>query len=365
MAQQYRFRTGADVYSSDGQKIGDISSVGPDYLHVTTGFLGLGGDLYIPNSAVSRVADDKVYLNVSKDRINAMGWTQKPTEAIEAGRAGTFAGTMPAAAESGAGLRTIPQQLSGYSLYSSDDHEIGKIYDQGPNYAHVRTGLFGLGGELYVPLNAIDHCTEDRCYLNVPADRISSMGWNRMPAEGAAAGYAAAAPPVQREVTEAAPRPVEKEEERRIPLRDEEIEVHKHREKVGEVVIRKDVVEEQRSFDVPVTREEVSIERHMVDRPSEGSIPPVGREEEVIRVPVYEDVVDVEKRQHVHEEVVVSPEDVTTHQRVTETVRREVPEVETTGEARKFVHEEREGEELTEEERRERQRREQQRRQAR
>lgn len=355
MAQQYRFRTGADVYSSDGEKIGDISSVGPNYLHVTTGFLGLGGDLYIPNSAVSRVADDKVYLNVSKDRISSMGWTQKPTEVAGAG---TSAGTMPAAAAGAAGLGTIPQQLSGYSLYSSDNHEIGKIYDQGPNYAHVRTGLFGLGGELFVPLSAIDHCTEDRCYLNVPADRISSMGWNRMPAAGAAAGYAAAAPPVQREAAQAAPRPVAEEEaERRIPLRDEEIEVHKHREKVGEVVIRKDVVEEQRSFDVPVTREEVSIERHTVDRPSEGSIPPAGREEEVARVPVYEDVVDVEKRQHVHEEVVVSPEDVTTHQRITETVRREVPEVETTGEARKFVHEEREGEELTEEERREQQRR--------
>jgi uncharacterized protein (TIGR02271 family) len=357
MAQRYQFRTGADVYGSDGQKVGDISDVGPNYLHVTTGFLGLGGDLYIPFDAVSRTEDDKVYLNVPKDRVSAMGWTQKPAEAMEAGRPSTYAGTMPAATETAGGIRALPQRLTGYSLYSSDNHEIGKVYDQGPNYAHVRTGLFGLGGELYVPLSAIDHCTEDRCYLNVPADRISSLGWNRPPAEQAAAGYREeAAQRVHREAAEAAPHRLE-EESRRIPLRDEEIEVRKHREKVGEVVIRKDVVEEQRTIDVPVTREEIKIERHTVDRPAEGPMPSPGHEEEVLRVPVYEDVVDVEKRQHVHEEVVVSPEDVTTHEHVTETIRREVPELETTGEARKFIHEEDKIEEKPEKERGEQRRR--------
>lgn len=227
----------------------------------------------------------------------------------------------------------LPEQLSGYTLYGSDNKSIGKIQEAGHDYLHVTTGLLGLGGALYVPRSAIDRCSGDTCYLDIPADQVHAMGWNRMPAEQPTA-------PLPKE---AAAKPTERveatEEARRIPLRDEEIEVHKHREKVGEVVIGKEVVEEQRSFDVPVSREEVTIERYTVDRPMEGTMPPVGRESEVVRVPIYEDVVDVEKRAHVHEEIVVSPEDITTQERVSGTVRREVPEVTTTGEAKKFVHE--------------------------
>ena len=350
MPQQYQFRKGADVFDSDGNKIGDVSDVGSNYLDVTTGFLGLGGNLFIPFDAVSRVEGDRIYLNVSRDRIGSMGWNEKPAEAMTTGQAQTY-GTMPAAGATGYGLANLPQHLTGYELYSSDDKDVGKVYDESPGYIHVRTGLFGLGGEFFVPRDAIDRCTDDRCYLKVPADRIKDMGWNRRPTE--AVGYAEreAAPPTREaaprpreEVTEARPAPTE-EGVHRMSLRDEEIEVHKHREKVGEVVISKDVVEEQRSINVPVSHEEVRIERHDVDRPTTGEITEAGTKEE-IRVPIYEDVVDVEKRPHVHEEVTVSPEEVTSQERVTRTVRREVPEVKMTGEAEKYV----EGEEAIEEE---------------
>lgn len=240
----------------------------------------------------------------------------------------------------------LPAQLTGFKLYGSDNRSIGRISDEGPNYVHVMTGLLGLGPELFVPRSAIHHCQDDRCYLSMAADQVSTMGWDRAPAEQPTTTYreaaAAAAPPVY--PAEAAAPPYTRgemtEEARRIPLRDEEIEVHKHREKVGEVVISKDVVEEQRTIDVPVSREEVTIERHRVDRPTEEALPPAGREADVVRVPVYEEFIDVEKHARVHEEIVVSPEDVTTQERVTRTVRREVPKVETTGQAEKLVHEE-------------------------
>ena len=84
-----QFQKGADVYSSDGQKIGSISDIGPNYLHVTTGFLGLGRDLFVPFDAVSRSERDNVYLNVFKDRIEQMGWDRRPKEhAATAGRGG-------------------------------------------------------------------------------------------------------------------------------------------------------------------------------------------------------------------------------------------------------------------------------------
>ncbi len=250
---------------------------------------------------------------------------------------------------SGYARQPLPEHLSGYTLYGSDNKSVGKIQDAGPDYIHVTTGLLGLGGALNIPRSAIDHCSGDSCYLDIPADQVHAMGWNRAPAEQ----------PTEEQRKQAAGMPPAQgveEQARRIPLRDEEIEVHKHREKVGEVVIGKEVVEEQRTLNVPVSREEVTIERHIVDRPAEGALPPTGRESEVVRVPIYEDVVDVEKRAHVHEELVVSPEDVTTQEKITRTVRREVPEVSTTGEAKKFVHESGDVEENAPEEPREKRR---------
>jgi uncharacterized protein (TIGR02271 family) len=241
---------------------------------------------------------------------------------------------------SGATGPILPGQFTGYKLYSSDNKSIGKISDEGPNYVHVMTGLLGLGPDLFVPRSAIGRCADDHCYLNMTADQVHTMGWDHAPTEQPAATYReeATAMPISRGAVS--------EEVQRIPLRDEEIEVRKHREKVGEVVITKEVVEEQRTIDVPVSREEVTIERHMVDRPTEEALPPVGREAETVRVPIYEEFVDVEKHARVREEIVVSPEDVTTQERVTRTVRREVPKVETSGEAEKFVHEEANVEEL-------------------
>ncbi|HUX87421.1 MAG TPA: YsnF/AvaK domain-containing protein [Chloroflexota bacterium] len=242
------------------------------------------------------------------------------------------------------GESMIPERLTGYKLYSSDDKSIGKVADEGAGYLTIPTGLFGLGGELHVPRSAISSCSDDRCYLNVPSDRIHEMGWQNPPAEqtGATRQAGMAGAPEAHRVSE--------EETRRIPLREEEIEVHKHREKVGEVVISKNVVEEKQTIDVPIQHEEVCIERHTVDRPTSEALPAPGPEGEVARVPIYEDVVDVEKHARVHEEIVVSPEDVTTQERVTRTVRREVPKVEETGEAGKFVHEEGSCEDLSPEE---------------
>lgn len=44
-------QVGWDVYGSDGEKVGDVSDVGSNYLLVTKGFL-FTKDIYIPPSAV-------------------------------------------------------------------------------------------------------------------------------------------------------------------------------------------------------------------------------------------------------------------------------------------------------------------------
>ncbi len=116
---------------------------------------------------------------------------------------------------------------------------------------------------------------------------------------------------------------------RTVELREEELQAHKQAAQAGEVTLRKDVVTEQRTIDVPVTHEEVAVERHAVDRrPSDR---PIGEGGETVRVPVREEQVSVEKRPVVTEEVEIGKRQVQETKQVSGTVRREEVRVEGQG----------------------------------
>jgi uncharacterized protein (TIGR02271 family) len=118
------------------------------------------------------------------------------------------------------------------------------------------------------------------------------------------------------------------EGEQRMQLREEQLQVYKQPVETGQVGLRKEVVSEQQSVDVPVTHEEVYIER----RPGSGqpSDAPIG-EGETFRVPVREEQVGVNKQQVVREEVALGKRQVQDTQHVTDTVRREEARVERQG----------------------------------
>jgi uncharacterized protein (TIGR02271 family) len=113
-----------------------------------------------------------------------------------------------------------------------------------------------------------------------------------------------------------------------VKLREEQLRVQKQPVQTGEARLRKDVVTEQQSIDVPVTREEVYVER----RPASGepSDTPIG-EGETYRVPVREEQVTVEKQPVVREEVSLGKRAVQDTQRVSDTVRREEAHIEREG----------------------------------
>jgi sporulation protein YlmC with PRC-barrel domain len=90
-----RVREGMDVYSSDGEKIGEVGDVNigtrpgqmvtsesvteeRSYFQVTRGFLGLGDDLWLPGQAIARVSDDAVTLKYSSDEAPRRAWTSEP-----------------------------------------------------------------------------------------------------------------------------------------------------------------------------------------------------------------------------------------------------------------------------------------------
>src|SRR5512142_2952271 len=114
----------------------------------------------------------------------------------------------------------------------------------------------------------------------------------------------------------------------RIQLREEELQAHKQPVEAGEVRVRKEVVTEHRTLEVPVQREEVVIERHApTGEPAASDIRP-GEE---IRIPVRKEQVSVEKRPVVKEEVTVGKRVVQGTEQVGGEVRREEVRVERAG----------------------------------
>jgi uncharacterized protein (TIGR02271 family) len=110
------------------------------------------------------------------------------------------------------------------------------------------------------------------------------------------------------------------QEQNKIQLLGEVLRVHKDRVSRGEVRIRKEVITETQTVQVPVTREELVIERRPVDQatPAAGSI---GESE--IRIPLSEERASVDTSTVVREEVAVGKKPVQEVRDVTGEVRRE------------------------------------------
>jgi uncharacterized protein (TIGR02271 family) len=98
--------------------------------------------------------------------------------------------------------------------------------------------------------------------------------------------------------------------------------VHKERVLRGEARIHKDVVSEEQTIEVPVSREELVLERVPVSGNVPASGARIGSDQE-IRVPLTEETVRLEKQPVVREEVIVGKREVENVATVGDTVRHE------------------------------------------
>ena len=105
-----------------------------------------------------------------------------------------------------------------------------------------------------------------------------------------------------------------------MPLAEERLDIKKQDRSGGEVRLKKEVVSEFRTIEVPVSREQVRVERV----PGTGSTPPSASfQEETVSMPLREEEVVVSKRPVVREEVRLKKDRVQETRQVSETVRRE------------------------------------------
>ena len=114
--------------------------------------------------------------------------------------------------------------------------------------------------------------------------------------------------------------------QQRIQLLGEVLRVHKDRISRGEVRIRKEVITEQQTIQVPVTREELVIERIAASGQT-GVQGQIGENSE-IRIPLTEETASVDRQTVVREEIAVGKRAVESVQEVGGAVRHEELEVE-------------------------------------
>lgn len=120
----------------------------------------------------------------------------------------------------------------------------------------------------------------------------------------------------------------------RLQLLEERLVVNKERIRAGAVEIGKHVETTQQTVNVPLEREEVIIERHPVSdaRPVEGAV--LGQDSQTVRVDLEAERANVQKQAYVTEEIEIGKRTVTETQTVTDTVGREVLDVNKTGDVR-------------------------------
>ena len=211
---------------------------------------------------------------------------------------GTLASTL-----AGAGIGAAAGGLLGALVGMGVPEEDARHFDQG----------FRAGGTL-VTVNAGSRVEEARACLYESGADLGSVG----------RGMQAGATTVGRNPSS--------ESSESIELREEELRAEKERVQAGEVRVRKEVVSEERTLEVPVSREEVVIER----RPAAGGRTASGEIEEgdEVRIPLMEEEVRVEKTPVVREEVTLKKRQVQGTEQVSDTVRREEARIEQTGDAR-------------------------------
>ena len=118
------------------------------------------------------------------------------------------------------------------------------------------------------------------------------------------------------------------DQEERIRLHEERLNVDKERVQSGEITIDKHVIEDEQTVEVPVSREEVYIERRAVN--DETAADEVFDDGENLHIPIMKERLEVTKRPVVSEEIIVGKRRVQDTETVRETVRREEAEIDGT-----------------------------------
>jgi uncharacterized protein (TIGR02271 family) len=270
-------RVGTDVFGSDGDKIGDVGEVGADYVLVRAGAF-TSTDLYIPMSALAGSDQNGLRLSVPASQVQTMGWDQSPTM--------------------GMGSTTETTTSTGGVSVGSSDVSTEAAYTES---AGATPGGY--------------------------TDTTGATGGYTETTE--TTGTAGTSTGEYVDTTGAASASASDDDATRVRRYEEELQAQKVERQAGEVRVNKDVIEEEQTLEVPVTREQVQV-RSVT--PTEDVVDTSEAfQEGSISVPVREEDVELSKQTRVAEELEIQKQRVTETERVSDTVRKEVVDVEPGG----------------------------------
>ncbi|EYB68521.1 hypothetical protein DEIPH_ctg021orf0032 [Deinococcus phoenicis] len=233
---------------------------------------------------------------------------------------------------------------SGNTAYGYNGDKIGTVRDAlvNPNTGRIRYLIVDAGGwfsskEVLVPVGEARFADNGVYFDNLTKDQVRDLGEYRMDQQYTDTDERFASDErVLRgaNTDEATYRERAYRTPDRLQLLEERLVVNKDRFQAGTVEIGKHVETRQENVSVPLTREEVVIERHPVTdaRPVDGAV--LGADSQTMRVDLEAERASVSKQAFVTEEVEIGKRSVTENQTVTETVGREVLDVNKTGDVR-------------------------------
>jgi uncharacterized protein (TIGR02271 family) len=218
---------GWNVYDRDGEKIGSISEVGPNYLLVQKGMIFVR-DIYVPMTAVTNTnpAEEAIQISVGKDEIDDQGWDAPPVWVAP-----------PSTASAGQDDDGLPEDLS---IFRGTDQAAGGEAVRVPVHREeLRATTVPHTSEAQVRRDVV----EERQAIDVPVTH-EEIDVRRTPVD----------------------RPATAEEATfsggtiRVPLREDQVVVDKQARVVEEVEVgRRPVTHTQRVEDT-VRREEVTVD---------------------------------------------------------------------------------------------------------
>ena len=188
----------------------------------------------------------------------------------------------------------------------SNDEDLGEVQEVTDGYVLVQRGMINKE-KFYIPQDQAESYDGSVLRFKISEDEIKSRYMSDMP------------PPPQsftKEASSRIQRSEGQEQETKVPLTDEKLQVSKET-KQSQATITKEPVKETKKVDVPLTHEEVTIETRPPSGDTQAQEPVSSRED--ITIPVKkEEIGEVTKTPYVKEEVVVKKKPVTETKEVTE-----------------------------------------------
>jgi uncharacterized protein (TIGR02271 family) len=216
--------------------------------------------------------------------------------------------------------KPIEGELDPFDLYASDGEKVGTVIEVNDEYLVVEHGGFLGLGESHgtIPRNYVRSSSDEAWHLSIDSDRAKQVLDDEL----------TSSPPQEalEPAVGATSRPTEGRDSgssATLEVHEEELQARKTSQQTGEVVARKEVVEDIETIEVPVTREEVHVERRPVSGAGTSASAGTTFEEDEVRIPVSEEQVQVQKVSKPVEEVRLTREQKQDTERVTDTVRKE------------------------------------------